>query len=489
MAFPPSQVGASPTLDAELCQGSKYLVYCDSILSSSERLKHWYQYFNIVLALTCVSLPVLVWLWDYLRARWRLWRERKARWAEESEQLFGIDGTKHDALPVPVLYLSKNHSTFNVIHDAGGHSQVSLDYRQRRNSNGGSPTPNSRTNRPSSPFGIRSYLPDRVNSSLGFRDSKPGSPVPSLTGREYKLDRAASSLSIRELCEDERQSWLHPSADPHNSLPAINNAEAFPLAPFLRANVRASTQSINLRPEVDPEIKFNPLQNFDMSITPLFTRTGVQDSRFSSPSRAASPSFAVASKSVVGLVDLQDLSPEELHRDAMMDTVNELNMLRIEKRCAGLVLRVSGHVGPTQTSQLLYTLCQRNVGVIIMSEPDEPVLRHINFAHTIGVILENSTIFPDGQRRDFFRANNVRAAMKRCAHERVQRPAFFVGFHDLWDVRPTAAVVRRAFKLAEFYGATLTHGPKGQHVKAQSQHSISMSGFDYLKAKDTVEVC
>jgi hypothetical protein len=81
--------------------------------------------------------------------------------------------------------------------------------------------------------------------------------------------------------------------------------------------------------------------------------------------------------------------------------------------------------------------------------------------------------------------------MVRCAEERVERPDFFVGFHDVWEARPSAAVARRATKIAQHFGAVLEHeasrlsGPVWVNTP---RLPVSMSGFEYLRRSDTSEV-
>jgi len=243
-----------------------------------------------------------------------------------------------------------------------------------------------------------------------------------------------------------------------------------------------------MKPETDSEMAFNPLQNFDLRITPLFTKKGRRESRFSTSSRGSSTPTAFR-KTVVGLVHLEDLGPDAFYKSLLLDTVNELNMLRMEKCCTGLVLRIQDDVYPTQTVELVETLVKQNIDVMLMCDTDSTILGSIDFSSIIGVILENSTILPNGQRRDFFRSDRFRERMSRCASERVKRPTFFLGFNDIWETRPSAAVVRRSFKIAEFFGATLTHGPLHKLGTPTSKFPVSMSGFDFLKSNEIVEVC
>jgi hypothetical protein len=332
---------------------------------------------------------------------------------------------------------------------------------------------------------------DRNPSVLSLRNSTTDRAQSSFSMRGP--DRCQSSLSIRELCEDERRiPSVVVTESIYQDIPIVESPGAlmepkyFPS--FLRSDPRSSVQGIDLRPKIDSEITFNPLQNFDLRITPLFTRTGGAGSRFSTSSRTSSPDRARGPrKTLVGLVDTQDFGPGAFEGEELRETVNELNMLRTEKGFTGLTLRVHDNLHPSRTIDLLDLLFRKKIGVILMCDTDSVLLRSVNFGLLIGLILENSTILSNGQRRDFFQSDRLRSIMDRCAQERLVRPSFFLGFNDLWETRPTAAVVRRAFKLAEFFGATLTHGPLNR--SATERFPISMSGFDYLKGDQIVTVC
>lgn len=326
-----------------------------------------------------------------------------------------------------------------------------------------------------------SVMSSRVPSAMSMGSSRPAS----LSLKPGSGNDRAHRMSFRELVDEERQSSYGASGFPSPALSLVSARSSFesdgPVLPgFLRAENRLSMESINLRPEADPEIAFNPLQNFDLRITPLFTKTGKKESRFSTMSKKGN-----SAKTVLALVDLEDLGPDAFLGD-LLETVYELNMLRMEKMAAGFVVKIHDDVFPTQTVGLLEAMTKQGVQVMLMCDTDAEILRSIDFDMLFGVILENSTILLNGERRDFFRSDRLRGVMSRCAEVRVERPTFFLGFHDLWETRPTAAVVRRAFKLAEFFGATLTHGPFGQ--QRHTKFPISMSGFDYLKGNQIVDV-
>ncbi|KAF3934863.1 hypothetical protein ABW19_dt0202847 [Dactylella cylindrospora] len=107
-----------------------------------------------------------------------------------------------------------------------------------------------------------------------------------------------------------------------------------------------------------------------------------------------------------------------------------------------------------------------------------------------GIIFENACIHSDGERRDFFQAAELRYALGRCARQRETRPEFFVGFHDIWEIRPQPAIVRRAFKLAKFFGATIQIGSSSSLSQIDECYPTEMclSGFDWLKKDDVIQL-
>jgi hypothetical protein len=257
----------------------------------------------------------------------------------------------------------------------------------------------------------------------------------------------------------------------------------------LSADLRKSMQSISLRSEEDSVANVNTSQNYDLVTIPLFTNT-VKDSPRWSTSRPASFSSSAPTRTFVGLFELQDLGTDALSHKALCDTADVLNTRRVEKGCAGLVLHIHNHDTCTsQITALLRELCHQQVGVILMCDPDTEVLQSINFGLLVGTIFKNACILDNGERRNFFQTMGLREMMGRCAEERILRPAFFVKFLDLWSVQPTAAVARRAHKLAGFFGASLEHGAKPeQGWSAAIRYPLSLSALDYLKRSEVVEV-
>jgi hypothetical protein len=591
MAFPPLQFG-SDELSREICKDSKYLIFCDSILSTEDRFTHWYQYFNLIVAAVALFIPLVFWGFKSLLRLWRRSSQKKRKKVvvkkkkrpsitemkmelpglePESESGAATPDSKRAKSPASIRSLKttrevasppsmirrmvgrgRSHSNNrNKRFDRLQNQHVRSPLARRASSADGalfptriveespdtslSPPPsrgrtldNSRAPRsrdtslegrplsesrgetfvrrqsqsiqPAHQDQEREFTRRRsqsVQASFNLRNkrldkfqssSRGGAPF---TFKDVDYERSQSSLSIRGLVDNERDQLSR--TDPLMAAVSMRSSmmiEPAPLPSFLRQEVEPSTDTIDLEPETDSELKFNPLQNFDLRIIPLFTaREGSTGShQFATSNRSASSAKGAARKTVVGYVDLQDIGHEALLDESIPETARELDLLRIEKCCAGLILRVNDSLCPTQLSELLHTLCQQRVGVMVICDPDSEILRSIDFGLLIGGIFENSTICTNGQRRDFFRTIRLREIMGRCADERVERPRFFVGFHDLWHTRPTSAVVRRSYKIAEFYGATLVQGKIDQDEDLQRKLPISMSGFDYLKSNDTVAV-
>jgi hypothetical protein len=281
-----------------------------------------------------------------------------------------------------------------------------------------------------------------------------------------------------------------PSFTPLRSS-GISTPERYHAGPpaALSADLRKSMQSISLRSEDDSATTLTPSQNYDLVMIPLFANT-VKDSQRMSTSRPASFSNSATARTFVGLFELQDLGTGVLSGQALCNAAIALNTRRVEKGCAGLVLHINNYDTCTaQITELLRELCQRQVGVVLMCDPEIEALQSINFGLLVGTIFKNACILDNGERRNFFQTIGLREMMGRCAEERLLRPGFFVKFLDLWSVQPTAAVARRARKLAGFFGASLEHGAKPDRGwAALVKYPLSLSALDYLKRSEVVEV-
>jgi len=98
-------------------------------------------------------------------------------------------------------------------------------------------------------------------------------------------------------------------------------------------------------------------------------------------------------------------------------------------------------------------------------------------------MIKNACVLSDGRRRDFFRAVQLRECVARCKRQMKKRPEFFLGFLEVWTTRPSAATLRRAFKLADFFGAVIQAQAASQH---NTRTDMSLSAFDWLKRPEIV---
>jgi len=175
----------------------------------------------------------------------------------------------------------------------------------------------------------------------------------------------------------------------------------------------------------------------------------------------------------------------------LIEATRQMDEMRRAQGCAGLVLLANVVPFPKDFNPLLQALRRQSVNVIIMAQPDDPFVDYINFNLVAGIIFMNACVLPNGMRRDFFQASQLREGIGRCARQRKTRPDFFLGFLDLWDVRPTAATVRRAGKFADFHSAIVHVRPRTSATRVepyQRGKEAWLSGFDWLKKPEVIEV-
>ncbi|KAJ4420671.1 hypothetical protein N0V82_004237 [Gnomoniopsis sp. IMI 355080] len=196
---------------------------------------------------------------------------------------------------------------------------------------------------------------------------------------------------------------------------------------------------------------------------------------------------------VLGLVDSQDLGIETVPDFSPSSTIDFLSKVHNENAVVGLVLDV-GLLGDSATliiPEILVGLARLQVPVILKCHHDSSVLAAVDFKFISGLIIENAAILEDGTRRDYFRSTALREVMDRVADQRLERPKFFVGFFDRWHVRPSAAVIRRAVKLADHYAAVLEHCQvlSGLDIDGvPGKQPVSLSAFEYLRKPETAEL-
>lgn len=191
-------------------------------------------------------------------------------------------------------------------------------------------------------------------------------------------------------------------------------------------------------------------------------------------------------KLILPCVDLDSIGSPDLQ-----DTVNLLKKIHQESQSAALIVRVSQLSHAQKFGQLSNKLFMLRVPVLLMADHDFPGLTGLSFAYLAGIIIENACITRTGYRRDYFRAAPLREVISHAVKKREQRPEFFLAFLDLWDICPHPAVVKRAAKLAQHFGAVLEHGPAAagaSETEACPTASTSVSGFEYLRRRETTEV-
>lgn len=162
-----------------------------------------------------------------------------------------------------------------------------------------------------------------------------------------------------------------------------------------------------------------------------------------------------------------------------------INNLRLKQGLHGIAISYEASDSAEDINMLLEALQDQGVSVILMCDPDLEVVELIHFGLIDGLIIKNASILPNGQRRDFYRAVQVRECVARCKRQLKTRPEFFLGFLEAWSSRPQAATLRRAFKLADFFGAVL----QAQSVfDDNSTTEMCLSGFDWLKRPEIIRL-
>ncbi|KAJ6262524.1 hypothetical protein Dda_3335 [Drechslerella dactyloides] len=188
----------------------------------------------------------------------------------------------------------------------------------------------------------------------------------------------------------------------------------------------------------------------------------------------------------IGKPFLGQNTSDEQKLGAVVDAVHRL--LR-SPDAYGLVMPADILPNP-MLNELLHHCGHLSIPVFIQSMPPFTDVVGLDMTQMAGVIFENACIHPDGERRDFFQAYHLRHGLGRCARQRETRPQFFIGFHDGWQIRPRAATVRRAFKLAKFFGATLQVTPASSQSQIDEFYPAErcLSGFEWLKRDDVIQL-
>lgn len=279
-----------------------------------------------------------------------------------------------------------------------------------------------------------------------------------------------------------RQHLLQWRGSRSTSLEDVSDSSSFVEKP----NFRRSIRTISLHYGSDEASEISVPEEYNLRIIPLLSQQSRDSSQSSPPAE-----LEKFSANCVGLVDTKKLDFGDMSKTALMDLAKQLDLLRIQRACSGVILRITDDSSFDLARALLPILCQRHINLFAMCDPDLKALCDIDFGLLDGIIVENACILPTGNRRAFFQAEQLRQIMGRCNEARIERPSFFIGFLDFWNTPPSASVARRAFKLAEYYGAALFHGPKsssGSGGRLSQACPMSLSGFDFLKRSEMVEL-
>lgn len=240
---------------------------------------------------------------------------------------------------------------------------------------------------------------------------------------------------------------------------------------------------------ISREIEGNPEYRYDLCIALLADGPFPDVSNLVEVESAEKQDTPRKTSQVFALLDRDDWDRFDESRSTLSGLVEGLLPVLNEKHFTGVVVP-SEFFETNEVDQLLHMFAEKGVSCLYMKDADEPASR-VNLSLTCGVIFKNACIQPDGTRRDFFRASNLRDGLARCTAQRESRPNFFVGFLDLWNVKPSAAVVRRSTKLTSFNGAVLHCGPaqRGPGLHGLQITRNCSSAFDWLKREDIIQVC
>lgn len=200
----------------------------------------------------------------------------------------------------------------------------------------------------------------------------------------------------------------------------------------------------------------------------------------------------VEAKMSLASVDISSFGSGALEDSQIDATVDFLANIYLHNNLDGFVLRCSKAKKPEQMDGLLERLYRSRISVLLSCDHDSDALDSISLAFASGLIVENALILSNGDRRDYFRAQRFRKIMGRCHMEREERPDFFIGFLDRWETPPHPAVVRRAVRLAEHFGAVIEHGPIDAKMNLKApilSATQTLSGFEYLRRSETIQVC
>jgi hypothetical protein len=205
----------------------------------------------------------------------------------------------------------------------------------------------------------------------------------------------------------------------------------------------------------------------------------------------ASSTYANLSERTSQAPTLASLDTESLNQSQQQGSfsaiASSMHAWRLSRAYDGFLIRCGQHDDPATVDELLRELRNYNSPVVLRANADSHIWDGLDFDLVDGLLLENASVLPSGESRDYYRASRVRACAAHCKRQRSIRPGFFFGFVELWQICPSAAALRRAYKLADFFGASVlampleTPSDDGKRLK-----EMPLSGFDWLKNSDLV---
>jgi hypothetical protein len=143
-------------------------------------------------------------------------------------------------------------------------------------------------------------------------------------------------------------------------------------------------------------------------------------------------------KTILPCFDMLTWNASGLTKGNLTKTLNLLEHLYGQFDAEAVVIRLSERDHPHAITTLIRSLTTHEIPVLVMADHDMACLEAIPFDCISGLIVESACILPDGNRRDYFRSAPLRNVMAKCAAEREVRPELFIGFLDMWNVRPSA---------------------------------------------------
>lgn len=216
-----------------------------------------------------------------------------------------------------------------------------------------------------------------------------------------------------------------------------------------------------------------------------------QAARQSNPDRALPASAALSNCAsqvaiVLACFDMQGLKNEASLQGGLQTVAFTLNAWRLQGGFAGFVIRCGQHDDSATVSNFLLELRRYSGLLVVRTDADSRIWENLDFGFLDGILLDNACILPSGKRRDFFRASHVRECAAYCKQQRIERPEFFFGLIEVWSIDPSAATLRRAYKLADFFGAIVLATPEDLLKNGVPTQEMPLSGFDWLKKPDVV---